>query len=231
MKKHVLYLGLVIFTSVLLVGHSSVVRAEDSASVDETQQTTTTAAEEESTTDASASAEPKDRSSGREARISAYKEKVATKLAESKAKRISTRCVAAQTKITSLRERISAAVVKRQEAYDKIGEKLDALTAKLVAAGVDTAPLETAREDVRADLAVLAESMASYDTVLADLIAFDCASDPQTFYTALESARETQKSLREQAQEFRRFATAELRTVIQNMKTELEKVNTTDGGQ
>lgn len=194
---------------------------------EEVMQTTATQAED--TTEETVA--PKDRSSGREARISAYKEKIASKMAESKSKRISSRCEAAQEKITALRTRVNEAVTKRQQKYDLIAEKLDELTAKLIEAGVDTSPLETAREDVRADLAVLAESMASYDTVLADLIEMDCASDPQTFNAALESARETQKALREQAQEFRRFALNELRTVIQELKAELESAKTTEGDQ
>jgi ABC-type transporter Mla subunit MlaD len=203
---------------------SSETTAQDAA----TLQTTATTPEAEPTAN--------DRASGREERVKAYKEKVKEKLSAVKEKRITSKCEAAQEKVTSLRTRVQTIIANRKKAYQTISEKLDTAVEKLKKAGVDTTKLEAAREDIRAKLVSLDENMNAYDTVLADLETMDCAADPATFVAALESARETQKSLREQAQEFRKIATTELKTLLEEAKntlatkTEANTNATTDGG-
>lgn len=205
-------------TAFILFGVSApvfaVTEAETTEEVTTTQETQTTTAEPEIT-------EPKDRSAGREARIEAYKENAEEKLSEAKQKRISGRCKSAQGKITSLRSRVNNAVANRKKVYLEIGDKLDSLLAKMQKAGLDTTVLETAREDMRADLVILTESLNAYDTALADLEAMDCTTDPATFMAALTSTRELLVILRAQAQDFRRFATEELRAILQDARTQL----------
>lgn len=169
-----------------------------------------------------------DRSSGREERVKAYKEKLQSKLTAVKEKRIVARCKAAQEKVTALRTRMQTAISNRKQAYASIGERLDTAIEKLKKASIDTTALEAAREDIKADLTTLDENLNAYDTVLADLEEMDCVADPATFQAALESARETQKSLREQAQKFRLYASNELKTILEEMKTKLaQKTETT----
>ncbi len=164
-----------------------------------------------------------DKSAGREDRIKAYLEKKADKLAETQAKRISSKCKSAQGKITSLRARITNVVSNRKKVYKEIGEKLDTLILKFQAAGLDTTELETIRQDIKTELADLNTNLESYDTVLSDLESMDCVSDPDAFYSALSEARDVQKSLKEQATEFRRFATNELKEAIKKLRTQLEQ--------
>ena len=109
-----------------------------------------------------------------------------------------------------------------------MGEKLDKLVERLVKAGIDTTKLDTAREDIQADLKVLNASMESYNTVLVDIEEMKCQEDPEAFQAALEEARVLLKTLREQAQEFRRFSTNELRTILQELKIQLEAKKTVD---
>jgi hypothetical protein len=192
----------------LIVSASTPVLAQTDSSSDEASQTTTT-----ETTD--------DKSSGREARVKSYKEKAAAKLADAQAKRVKNKCKSAQGKISSLRAKVKNATANRSKVYKEVGEKLDTLLEKLKAAEVDTTKLETARSDIQTELATLTESLNAYDTVLADLTAMDCEADPDTFNAALISAREIQVALRTQAQEFRRFATTELRTILQELKQQM----------
>ncbi len=163
-----------------------------------------------------------DKSAGREARVKSYKEKASTKLAEAQSKRLKTRCKAAQGKVTSLRARVNNVVTNRKKVYQEVGDKLDTLLAKLVAAELDTTKLETARADMRAELVTLTESLNAYDTVLTDLMAMDCEADPDTFQSALLSAREMQVALRTQASEFRSFATTELKAILKDVRSQLE---------
>jgi chromosome segregation ATPase len=186
----------------------------DTGSSDQTLQSTETEADD-------------DKSAGRETRLKSYKEKATTKLADAQEKRLTSRCKAAQGKVASLRAKVNNAVANRKKVYQEVGDKLDSLLEKLVAAGMDTTKLETARADIRTELATLTESLNAYDTVLADLTVMDCTADPQTFQVALISARETQVALRAQAQEFRRFVTTELRAILQEIRSQLETANST----
>lgn len=165
-------------------------------------------------------ASPQDRSSGREVRIKAYQEK-AERLSDAQQRRLSGRCESAQGKVASLRSRINNAIANRKKVYQEVGEKLDVLLARLQKAEMDTTTLETAREDMRVDLISLTESLDSYDTVLADLEAMDCTADPESFQAALKSARDMQAALRAQAQEFRQFATTQLKSILQDIRTQL----------
>ncbi len=216
----VILLAVTVFTPVLPA------RAVDEEATQASDTTTQDASILQSTAPAETSAEtetstPVDRSNGRAERVKAYKEKVQSKLTAVKEKRLTTRCKNAQEKIMALRTRLQTALSNRRKAYQTISEKLDSAVEKLKKAGVDTTKLETARDDIKADIASLDESMNAYDTVLADLEEMDCVADPATFQAALESARETQKSLREQAQQVRTFATTEVKALLEEMKTKL----------
>mgnify|MGYP000331871394 CR=1 FL=1 len=144
------------------------------------------------------------------------------KLEEVKSKRISERCKAAQGKVTSLKARVNKVVANRRKVYLEIGQKFDTLITRLKTANVDTTKLETAREDIKTELAKLEDSMTNYENVLSDIESMDCVSDPSGFQAALDEARVLQKDLREQAQSFRDFVSTELKQLIQEAKQNLE---------
>ena len=207
-----------VFVAVIVMSFSTVLPAfaqeeADTAETQELLETTTLNAEAVET-------QTQDRSRGRDVRRKAYQEK-AERLSEAQQRRVAGRCEAAQGKVTSLRARINNAVANRKKVYQEIGEKLDVLLARLQKAEMDTTTLETAREDMRVDLVALTESLDGYDTVLADLEAMDCTADPASFQAALKSAREMQTSLRAQAQDFRQFATTQLRAILQDIRAQL----------
>ena len=233
-KKIKAFLFIMLATTVILpvLGASAVTEETTTDSAE----TTTPEATTLQTTATPENGASTDKSSGREARLKAYKESIKTKLTAVKEKRVAARCKAAQEKVTVVRTRMQTALANRKQAYTTISERLDSVVEKLQKAGVDTTALETARQDVKSDVALLDEAMNAYDTVLADLETMDCVADPATFQAALESARETQKSLRDQAQALRQFATTEVKALLEEMKTKLsEKTDattqeTTDGG-
>lgn len=197
-----------------------------------TNEAVKTESEQEKTTTDETKTAAEEKAQEKAARIEEYKKKKVEKLAETQAKRLATRCKSAQGKITSLSARIKNANENRRKVYQTMSEKLDTLVERLVKAGIDTTKLETAREDIKADLEVLEASMDSYETVLSDLEEMSCEEDPEAFQAALEQARLSLKSLREQAQEFRRFSTSELKTILQDLKAQLEAETTkTTGGQ
>ena len=162
-----------------------------------------------------------------EDRLKTYKEKVSVKLDEAKAKRVTSRCKSAQGKVTSLHARMNKVVANRRKVYKEIGEKFDTLIQRLKKADMDTVKLETAREDIKTELAGLEDSMKNYDAVLSDLEEMDCVSDPEAFAAALSQARDLQKTLREEAQAFRSFVTVELKQLLAETKQQLQDKKTT----
>lgn len=163
-----------------------------------------------------------DKATGRAERLESYKAKVSAKLAEAQSKRIASRCKTAQVKITAYRKTVTTVVENRTKVYVAIGEKLDNLLAKMQKAELNTQTLETAREDMRADLAVLKTSFEDYDTALADLEAMDCVSDPESFNAALLEARNLQTTLKTKTQEFRQFSTSQIKLILQDIRLQLE---------
>ena len=163
-----------------------------------------------------------DKSTGREERLESYKAKASAKLAEAQAKRITTRCKAAQIKISTYRKTATVVIENRTNVYLGIADKLDTLLAKMQSAELNTVTLETARDDMRADLVILKDSFENYDTALADLEAMDCASDPDSFNAALVEARNLQTSLKTQVQEFRQFASEQIKLILQDLRQQLD---------
>ena len=158
----------------------------------------------------------------RASRIAEYKQIMADKLTEAQTKRLTNKCKSAQGLVTSYHAKLNNVIANRKKVYMEIGDKLDSLITKLQNAGIDTTKLETARDDIKSEAQALSDSLDSYDIVLSDLESMDCESDPEGFKAALEDARDLQNKLREQATEFRRFATTELREIIKELRSELE---------
>jgi hypothetical protein len=212
---------------VLIVGLFSVTvstaRAiEDTATV---EQEATTQVDQETVKiqDATVDAESQtNKKSSVEERVKVYKEKQAGKLAEAQSKRIIARCKKAQIKVLELQERVKKNVETRTATYDKIDERITKLSERLQKAGINTSALETAREDVKVDLASLKNSMNDFVVVLSDVAGMDCESDPEAFSAALAAARETRKELLQKSQEFRVFATVQLKTILVDARSQLE---------
>lgn len=191
--------------------------------------------EQEATTETAETAETtisEDKSAGRTERLETYKAKVSAKLADAQAKRIAGRCKSAQNKISAYRKSATVVIENRTRVYLSVGEKIDALLAKMQTAELDTVKFETARDDLRADLLSITESFDAYDTALADVEAMDCASDPDAFNAALTEARSLRAGLKTQIQEFRQFATTQMKEILQELKLQLEnKTESTDDSQ
>lgn len=173
-----------------------------------------------------------DKSTGRSERLESYKAKVSAKLADAQAKRIAGRCKSAQNKLSAYRKSASVVAQNRTRVYAGVVEKLDTLLAKMQKAELNTQTLETARDDMQADLVILKASFDNYDTALADVEAMDCTVDPDAFIAALSEARNLRTGLKTQVQEFRQFAVVQMKEILQDLKTQLEnKTESTDDSQ
>lgn len=212
-------------TSIFLIGILTLVPFVSVSAQEETQVQETPTETAETTT-------PDDKSAGRSERLESYKAKVSAKLAESQSKRIAGRCKSAQNKLSAYRKSATVVAENRTRVYQDVAEKLDNLLAKMQKAELNTQTLETAKNDMQSDLVILKASFENYDTALADLESMDCVSDPDAFNAALTEARSLRTELKAQVQEFRQFATVQMKQILQDLKSQLEnKTESADDSQ
>lgn len=155
-------------------------------------------------------------------RIEENKAKLKTKLDEATKKRLIAKCKPAQAIVKGAEKNATAVTENRSKSYAKISEKVDALIARLKTAGVSTTNLETVQATAKQKAEVLAVSMKTYDQMLADLQAMDCAADPTAFAATLETARKQRATVKEQAKDLRSYISVSLKEAINKAKAELE---------
>lgn len=157
----------------------------------------------------------------REDRVKQYKERRKNAITAVRANRLKSVCKNAQGKLTSLSARVNGVATARENAHKQISERVDAIIAKLQAANIDTAALEAVRASIQEQGATVSEQLAAYQLALSDLSEMDCEADPEAFGAALEEARELSMQLRQSAFDFRQAAKEELRTLLQQARSQL----------
>ncbi|HTE22613.1 MAG TPA: hypothetical protein VK674_06255 [Candidatus Limnocylindria bacterium] len=165
----------------------------------------------------------------REERITARKAQVKERLTQIQQNRVKLVCRAANGKIKAAHARIGSFEAKRTKVYSGLVTRLEGLSAKLKAAGVDTTQYDQ-------QVAILKTKAAAFDSALADLKqaaedleTMDCTADPEGFMATLKEAHELRMDVIKKGQDFRNYlrgtfkATfAETRTQLQAKKTEGE---------
>lgn len=211
------------FASLFIVITPSTVLAQ--AITEDTQPQTTTPTTEEGTTTTEDAAK---KEAELKKRIEENKAKLKTKLDEATRKRLIAKCKPAQALVKGAEKSATAVTENRTRAYAKISEKVEALITRLKTAGISTTNLENVQATAKEKAETLAASMKTYDQMLADLQAMDCAADPTAFAATLETARKQRATVKEQAKDLRTYISVTLKEAINKVKAEL---NTSQAGE
>ncbi len=169
-------------------------------------------------TDDDGQAEP---ASTLEERLEARKSAREVELTTAQQQRLRTRCAAAQTKLTAVRQRVETAAANRANLYALVGEKLTAVVNRLTDAGVDTADLSEQRVEYDALVAEFTTDMTTYQQALADLSEMTCADDPAGFQASLEEAREARSELASDTQSIRRHLSEVIKATLTALRADL----------
>ena len=151
-------------------------------------------------------------------RVEDYKAKQQVRLANAEKKKIQTACKASQGHVRSLGAKTNNIKENRRKVFQELGDKLDNLITKLKAKNIDTTELETARAEMQTKAEALDQEIADYQQILSDLTDLDCATDPEAFKAALESARAQREVVAASAKDLRTYVTTNLRDVLKQIK-------------
>lgn len=125
-------------------------------------------------------------------RVSKYKLALKAQPTAAEQAKIKVNCKAAQVKGRVLSTQITQKVTIRSAVYVSVTKKVDDLITDLKAANVDTAKLETQRDELKQLVKTYGNDLKTYQENIADMNAVDCLTDPTAFKAALESARSSQ---------------------------------------
>ena len=231
MKKlqYVLGIGLLIpvFSSLPVMaveGSSKSTESEKSTSATTTATTTTTTTKVEDP----GMVEPTVKAEDATKRLEALKSAAKLTLKDADKKRLLLKCKPAQTILEKTESTDKQSGMLRNEAYNKIVEKLTSLIAKVEAAGVDATTLKNDLTTLQTKIATFNTDLNAYRQTVSDLRNLNCATDPTAFQAALTQARTQREKVRNDALDIRAFVTGTLKTDLQAVKAKLEALKTDD---
>ncbi len=168
-------------------------------------------------------------SEDKEARIEAYKTKLAKRLTTSEEKKISGVCKTSQQRLENVQTQVEETFSQRQKKLQSIVLKLDDLSVKLGQASTDTTELDAVTVNLTAKITEMLERFTEYQQMLEDSSTIDCATDPQGFKASLEAARAKRAEIKTMSNDIKKYVTDSLKTVLESIKISL--VQTTAGSE
>ena len=166
----------------------------------------------------------------REERVTERKTKTTERLTQVKQNQVKLRCKAANGLIKSAQSRIGSFEAKRTHVYSGLVTRLQELSPKFKAAGVDVtkydeqvATLKTKADAYDADITAL-------KTSVDDLAGMDCAADPEGFMATLMEAKELRTSVIAKGKDFRAYLKDTLKPTLTDIRTQIKAKNTEGEG-
>jgi hypothetical protein len=167
------------------------------------------------------------RETKRNERIEALKQKAKDRLSQTEEKRIQNKCRSAQVIVDKLQTRLNTVVEKRREKYTSLTSKLNELTVKLQASGVDTTELETAIAELDITISTAIVSIETYNTNLSDLAVLECESNPEGFKLMLSEARKNRAEVLGLQGTLKSGINEKIRPILQSIRASLDTTTNT----
>ena len=164
-----------------------------------------------------------------ELRLAEKKAKLAEKISAAEQAKLKSRCKSAQGKLTSTSSRIKGVKGSREKVYGNLVERLTKLSAKIKAKGLDTSTLDSQIADLKEMIDTFKANMTEYEQTIADLVAMDCAADPEAFKAALESARDGREALVSEAKAIKDYVNNTIKPTLKDLKKQLETKEASEG--
>jgi hypothetical protein len=158
----------------------------------------------------------------REQRIKERKDKVTERLTAAKERQVKLRCKAANGLIKSASRRIGSFEAKRTKVYAGVVSRLEGLSPKLKAAGVDTAAFDEQVATLKTKAEAYEMALAELKTAVEDLGDMDCTSDPAGFMATLEEAHKLRMDVIEKGQDFKNYLKNTVKPTLRTIKQQLE---------
>lgn len=219
--KRIITLGAATVLALPLIATATVF-AENTASSTTTNTTTSTPAASPTTKTTTSAADLKALAD----RLAKRKADLKLKLTSAETLRLQTKCVAAQTTLGTLKERINTIDTNRTAAYKSITDNLTSLSEKLKNKSVDTTAFDADLATLQTKFNTFATDLATYKQAVADLVIVDCKADPDGFKASLETARTSVAQVNKDAVAVRSYLNDTLKPLLQTIRTQLQSTKT-----
>lgn len=163
-------------------------------------------------------------------RLMERKEAMKAKLQAAEAANLKTRCKVAQGKMAPYKLRAENLVSRRKSIHTAALSRLQELSPKLQAAGVDTAELDKHIATLKTKVDAYVEDLTAFHQAIDDVGKMDCVGDPEGFKASLEEARKYRKEVVTDGQDIRTFLTTTIRPLLLQIREDLKDKKTTQGG-
>lgn len=176
-------------------------------------------------------AQSQDSNSSLETRKKKYQAIVGEDVSTTDLERIETRCLAVQTNIATLGQRLNNVQTKREQVYGGLLDKLTSLSSRLQNQAFNTEDLDANVSTLDAKIAKYKTTMKAYTQAVDDMTKIDCTEDPTSFTGALEEARTKHAELITQVRDIREYVINTIKPTLQQIKQALAEGRTTGGSQ
>lgn len=172
------------------------------------------------TPDASSSSAPKTTKTLAD-RIAARKTAFTTKLSDAEQAALKIKCKPAQTKTIQLVASHTKQVKDRQDRYNEIVEKFEAIIGKLEVANFDTKDLAAKSVELQQYIDTFNKDIIEYKAALADVNEVDCIVDPVGYRASLEAARQARVVVAKDAAVIRSYISDTIQPALAAAKASL----------
>jgi chromosome segregation ATPase len=160
-------------------------------------------------------------------RVEKRKTELKIKLSTIEKTRIKAKCKASQGLLSSEKGRIKGIETSRSEVYKNLLNRLNDLSDRLKAKGVDTTDLNNDITALKTKIDTFNTDLTAYKQAVSDLAGMDCATDPDGFKASLETARTALKKVNDDATAIRTYLTGTIKPLLQTIRSQLAKTEGT----
>jgi len=163
-----------------------------------------------------------------EERQAKRRERITSTLTRKESEKLTARCKAAQVITANVTNRVEKVAETRVNKYNQLTSKLQSLSGRVAANGVDTTNLDAEIQEAQVLIDDFVALMEDHKMAIEDTSQIDCQADPSGFKLALEDARAQRKELKTAATAIKDQIKNGVKTELQNIRALLEAGRASD---
>ncbi len=157
-------------------------------------------------------------------RVAERKAKMLKRLSQVEQVRVKAKCAVASRDIALLQTRSKVHFSNQAQRHARLLAKLQTLRQKLVEAGIDVANYDKQVVALQEKVHVYETEVKSFESVLADLSAMDCVSDPEGFVATMREAKLLRHNVVQKSLDIRSYIKNTLRPALVGIRDDA-KIN------
>lgn len=154
-------------------------------------------------------------------RLDKRKAEIKAKLNAADKTKVTTRCKAAQAKLTAVESRAKTVETSRFNPYATALKHQQELVVKLKAKGLDTTTYEQQLTVLAAKVQTYADDLATYKESVKDTAELDCVADPDAFKASLETSRTLRAKVVADGKDIRSYYTMTIKPTLLALRQQL----------